>query len=115
MPGFNLPDNFQQNSESLLRRVRPRLNPLLKQLPIPQLEAFGFISTEPSTSQTTPRANISAEKTICDYSYHGANKIPTGPEPFVGTEGFELKPGLINMVQESTFCGKASKDANAHV
>jgi hypothetical protein len=29
--------------------------------------------------------------------------------------GFELKPALINMVQQSPFCGKASKDANAHL
>jgi hypothetical protein len=27
---------------------------------------------------------------------------------------FELKPRLINMVQQSPFYGKASEDANAH-
>jgi hypothetical protein len=28
---------------------------------------------------------------------------------------FELKPGLINMVQQSPFCGRASEEANAHL
>jgi hypothetical protein len=28
---------------------------------------------------------------------------------------FKLKPALINMVQQSLFCGKASEDANAHL
>jgi hypothetical protein len=28
---------------------------------------------------------------------------------------FELKPALINMVQKSPFCSKASEDANAHL
>ena len=30
-------------------------------------------------------------------------------------DGFELKTGLVNMVQASLFCGKASEDANAHL
>jgi hypothetical protein len=29
--------------------------------------------------------------------------------------GFELKPALTNMVQQSPFLGKASEDANAHL
>jgi hypothetical protein len=28
---------------------------------------------------------------------------------------FELKLALINMVQQSMFCGKVSEDANAHL
>jgi hypothetical protein len=28
---------------------------------------------------------------------------------------FKLKPALINMVQQSLFCGKASEDVNAHL
>jgi len=32
-----------------------------------------------------------------------------------GNDGFELKTGLVNMVQASPFCGKASEDANAHL
>jgi hypothetical protein len=33
----------------------------------------------------------------------------------IGDGSFELKPTLINMVQQSPFCGKASEDANAHL
>jgi hypothetical protein len=33
----------------------------------------------------------------------------------IGDGGFELKPALINMVRQSPFCGKASKNANAHL
>ena len=32
-----------------------------------------------------------------------------------GNDGFELKNGLVNMVQASLFCRKASEDANAHL
>jgi hypothetical protein len=28
---------------------------------------------------------------------------------------FELKPALINMVQQSLFCGNALENANAHL
>jgi hypothetical protein len=40
-----------------------------------------------------------------------------GAAPVLGGKGgyFKLKPALINMVQQSPFCGKASEDANAHV
>jgi hypothetical protein len=33
----------------------------------------------------------------------------------VGDGSFELKPALINMVQQRPFCGKASEVANAHL
>jgi hypothetical protein len=33
----------------------------------------------------------------------------------IGDGSFELNTALINMVQQSPFCGKASEDANAHL
>ena len=49
-----------------------------------------------------------AQKTL----YH----IPTGlNQDQAGNDGFELKTGLVNMVQASPFCRKASEDANAHL
>jgi hypothetical protein len=33
----------------------------------------------------------------------------------VGDGNFELKPVLINMVQENLFFGKPNEDANAHI
>jgi hypothetical protein len=41
--------------------------------------------------------------------------VRTGPEMNIGDGSYELKPALINMVQQSPFCGKASEDANAHL
>ena len=41
--------------------------------------------------------------------------IPTGLNNDQGNDGFELKSGLVNMVQASPFYGKASEDANAHL
>jgi hypothetical protein len=39
----------------------------------------------------------------------------TGPETNIRDGSFELKPALINMVQQSPFCDKDSEDANAHL
>ena len=56
-----------------------------------------------------------AQKTLRDYSAPSANQIPTGPEIKTGGENFEIKMGLIAMVQASPFCGKANEDASAHL
>ena len=55
-----------------------------------------------------------AEKTICEFTVPSSSNIPTGPSVTVG-DGFELKPGVIHMVQASPFCGLASEDANSHL
>ena len=56
-----------------------------------------------------------AQKTLCDYSAPFANQVPTGPEVNTGGENFEIKTGLITMVQASPFCGKANEDASTHL
>jgi hypothetical protein len=38
-----------------------------------------------------------------------------GLETNISDSSFELKQSLINMVQQSPFCGKDSEDANAHL
>ena len=55
-----------------------------------------------------------AQKTLRDYFAPSANQVPTGPEANTGGENFEIKTGLITMVQASPFCGKANEDASAH-
>ena len=55
-----------------------------------------------------------AQKTLRDYSAPSANQVPTGPEVNTGGENFEIKTGLITMVQASPFCGKANEDVSAH-
>jgi len=50
-----------------------------------------------------------------DYSTPSATQIPTGPDVNTGGENFEIKTGLITMVQASPFCGKANENASAHL
>ena len=57
-----------------------------------------------------------AQKTLRQFSTPSNSHIPTGLNVNqAGNDGFELKTGLVNMVQASPFCGKASEDANAHL
>ena len=42
-----------------------------------------------------------AQKTLRNYSAPSANQVPTGPEVNTGGENFEIKTGLITMVQAS--------------
>ena len=104
MTGFDFPQNFMQNPESLLRRVRPRFVP-------PQISLSAVDPVIASSS--APRAM--AQKTLHDYSAPSANQVPTGPEVNTGGENLEIKTGLIMMVQASPFCGKANEDASAHL
>ena len=104
MTGFDLPQNFHSNLESLLRRVRPGVVP-----PQISLSAAELVIASSSASQAM------AQKTLCDYSAPSTNQVPTRPEVNTGRENFEIKTGLITMVQASPFCGKANEDASAHL
>ena len=85
MTGFDLPQNFTPNPESLLRRVRPRVIP-----PQISLSAAEPVIQAPSPSQAM------AQKTLCDYSAPSANQAPPGPRST--RENFEIKTGLITRV-----------------
>ena len=104
MNGFDLPQNFTQNPESLLRRVQPRVVP-----PQRTLSASEPVIQAPSASQAM------AQKTLRDYTTPSANQVPTMPEVNTEGENFEIKTGHITMVQASPFCGKANEDASAHL
>ena len=54
-------------------------------------------------------------KSIHDFSAPSAANVATRPNVINGDANFELKPALITMVQASPFCGKAHKDAIAHL
>ena len=104
MTGFDLPKNFHSDPESLLRRTRAHL--VSPRRPLSAVEPV-------IASSSAPRAV--AQKTLHDYSSPSANQVPTGPEVNTGGENFEIKMGLITMVQASPFCGKANEDASAHL
>ena len=102
MTGFDLPQNFHSDPESLLRRARAR-----HVSPRRSLSAVDPVIA----SSSAPRAM--AQKTLRDYSAPSANLVHTRPEVNTGGEIFEIKMGLITMMQASPFCGKANEDASA--
>jgi hypothetical protein len=107
MNGFNLLSNFNDNPESLVRRVRLRVL-------IPQK----FISTQ-ETNTVDPVDSTSsvpmAERMMHEFFAPSNTNVPTGPNTMVGDGKIELKPALIKMVQENPFSGKPNEDANAHL
>jgi hypothetical protein len=58
---------------------------------------------------------MAARKCIKDFSALSSANIRTGPETNVEDGNFELKPVLINTVQQSPLCGKALEEANSHL
>jgi hypothetical protein len=58
---------------------------------------------------------MAARRCINDFSAPCSANVRTGSETNIRDGIFELELALINMVQQSPFCGKASKDANAHL
>ena len=104
MTGFDFPQNFYSDPESLLRRTRARLVS-----PQRSLSAVDPVIA----SSSAPRAM--AQKTLRDYSAPSASQVPTGPVVNTGGENFKIKTGLITMVQASPFCGRANEDASAHL
>ena len=104
MTSFDLPQNFNSDPESFLRRTRARLVS-----PRRSLLAVDLVIA----SSSDPRAM--AQKTLRDYSAPSASQVPTGPKVNTGGENFDIKTGLITMVQASPFCGRANEDASAHL
>jgi hypothetical protein len=58
---------------------------------------------------------MAAQRCINDFSALYSANVKTGLETIVGDGSFELKPALINMVQQTPFYGEAREDANAHL
>src|SRR6185503_5914994 len=104
MTGFDLPQNFHSDLESLLRRTRTRL--------VSHRRSLSAVDPVIASS-SAPRAM--AQKTLRDYSAPSASQVPTGPEVNTRGENFEIKTSLIMMVQASPFCGRANEDAIAHL
>jgi hypothetical protein len=58
---------------------------------------------------------MAGQKCINDFSASSCSNVRTEPETNVGDGSFKLKPALVDMVQRSPFCSKASEDVNAHL
>jgi hypothetical protein len=111
MTGFNLLANYHSNPESLIRKSRSRLS---------SSGSFGSHFREiVDKFQGSPLPHepilMAARRCINDFSAPSSANVWTGPEMNIKDGSFKLKPALINMVQQSSFCSKASEDANAHL
>ena len=105
MTVFDLPTNYIEDPKALIRRTRAKLKKVL---------ALKLEDNHIRRS-LTPEFEAMANRTLCEFSVPTTANIRNGPTVNVGDNGFELKPALINMVQESQFCGKTHEDASAHL
>ena len=101
MTRFDLPCNFDPNPERIGRIVRHHVV-------LPQ-KRVTWPSGSPSTSASSPMA----QKTLHQFSAPSSSHIPTGLNVNqAGNDGFELKTGLVNMIQASPFCGNFLEVSN---
>jgi hypothetical protein len=100
----DLPNNFVDNLEALLKKTRSKLK-----------KVSPSVLEDTQVRSLTPMFKVMAGKTLHEFFAPTTTNIRTGPTVNVGEDGFELKPSLINMVQVNQFCGKAHEDASAHL
>ena len=103
MSGFDLPDTFLSNPDKLVGNKKAFIT--------------SSYATSPADKPSTPAPTVlfAMAKTLCDYSTPVVANVPVGPAVNVGNGNFEIRTGLISMVQASQFCGLPSEDANAHL
>jgi hypothetical protein len=111
MTGFDLLANYHPDPESLIRMSRSRLSsPGSSGSHVREIVDKFQCSPPPHEL-----ALMATRRCINDFLAPSSANIRTGPETNIGDGSFELKPALINMLQQSPFYGKASEDANAHL
>jgi hypothetical protein len=111
MTGFDLPANYHSDPESLIRKSQSRLSSPGSSRSHVRVIADKFQGSPPPHEP----ALMAARRCINDFSAPSSANIRIGLEMNIRDGSFKLKPALINMVQQSPFCGKASEDANAHL
>ena len=103
MSGFNLPANFNTNPEALLRKKRTRA---VSSSAMP-------LTVEPITP--APPVSTTMARSLHDYSTPAVGNVPVGPAVNIRNGNFELRTGLLMMVQANQFCGLPSEVANMHL
>ena len=103
MSGFDLPNNYTDNSEALLRKNRSRT------------ASSSATSSVVDSVTLIPSATTAMAKSLHDYSTSTIANVPVGLAVNTGTRNFELRTGLIMMVQANQFYGLPSEDASAHL
>jgi hypothetical protein len=111
MIGFDLLAYYHCDPESLIRKSRSMLSSPGSSGSHVQ-EIVDKLQGSPPLHEPTLMA---ARKCINDFSARSRAIIKTGPVTNIRDGSFELKPTLINTVQQSPFYSKALEDANAHL
>jgi hypothetical protein len=101
----NLPENFVDDPEALLKKTRAKLKKVLAL----ELEDHRI------KRSLTPEFEAMAHKSLREFFAPTTANICIGPKVNIGDNRFELKPALITIVQANQFCGKAHEDASAHL
>jgi hypothetical protein len=86
MTGHNLPENYTDILEAVLRKSRSCTASSFATLP----------AVEPITP--APSATTAMAKLLCDYSTLAIANVTVGPAVNTGTGNFELHTGLITIV-----------------
>jgi hypothetical protein len=111
MTGFDLPANYHSDPESLIRKYRSRLSsPGSSRSHVREIVNKFQVSPPPHDPTL-----MAVWRCINDFWALSSTNIRTGLEMNIEDGSFKHKLALINIVQQSPFCGKASEDANAHL
>ena len=86
MTGYDLPNNYIENPEALLRKKWSRATSSSATLPTDELVTLA------------PSATPSMSKIPHDYSIPAIANVPVGPTVNIGARNLELHTGLITMV-----------------
>ena len=99
MTGFDLPTNYVEDPEALIRRTRAKLK-----------KVSALESEDNHIRQIlTPVFEAMADKTLHEFAALTTANICTGPTVNVGDNGFELKPALINRCKRANFVERHMK------
>jgi len=99
MNRFDLPNNFIDNLETLIRKTKAKLRRNQSTSSTSQL-ANPPESEDQPTQSLTPEIDVIADKSLPEFSAPTTANIRTGLAVDINGS-YELKPSLINMVQAS--------------
>jgi hypothetical protein len=111
MAEFDLSVNYHSDPEPLIRKSRSRLSsPGSSRSHVREI-VDKFQGSPPPHKLTL----MASRRCINNFSAPSSANVRTDLETNIRDGSFELKPALINMMQQSPFCSKASEDASAHL
>jgi len=103
MSGFNLSSNFKQQSRGTPKEEKD------------SCRFFLYHATDSRTNPPAPSISTTMARSLHDYSTAAVANVPVEPAVNTGNGNFELRTGLLTMVQANQFYGLPSEDANAHL